>query len=122
MYLLDTNVVSELRKLRPHGAVLSWIQSVPARSLHVSAATFDELQAGAEKTRRNDRDKAAEIEAWISWLADFHTVIPIDAKIARESTRLMVGRSIDLSDAAMIAATARVQGLTVATRNVRDFE
>ena len=65
MYLLDTNVISELRKPRPHGGVLAWIASVPDRELFLSALTLGELQAGVERTRRQDPQKAALIESWI---------------------------------------------------------
>jgi predicted nucleic acid-binding protein len=122
VFLLDTNVVSELRKARPHGAVLAWMKTVPENSLHLSAATFGELQAGAEKTRRTDPAKAAEIEQWIDMLSRLHRVLPIDAEIARERARLLVGRSMVLQEDAAIAATARIHGLTVVTRNVKDFK
>ena len=62
MYLLDTNVVSELRRPRPHGAVLDWIASVPAEQLFVSAVTVGEIQAGIEITREQDEAKAEELE------------------------------------------------------------
>jgi|ERR1700722_2312183 predicted nucleic acid-binding protein len=122
MYLLDTNVVSELRKPKPHGAVLAWIQSVPDDQLFISALTLGELQAGAERTRKQDREKAQDIEAWIDQLSEAYEVIPMDAAMFREWARLMAGRSDDLLEDTMIAATARVRGLTVATRNVRDFK
>jgi toxin FitB len=122
MYLLDTNVVSELRKPKPHGAVLAWIQSVPDDQLFISALTLGELQAGAERTRKQDREKAQDIEAWIDQLSEAYEVIPMDATMFREWARLMAGRSDDLLEDTMIAATARVRGLTVATRNVRDFK
>src|ERR1700690_1612923 len=86
MYLLDTNVVSELRKPKPHGAVIAWIQSIP-----------------------DDQ------------LSEAYEIIPIDAGMFREWARLMEGRSDHLIEDAIIAATARIRGLIVATRNVRDF-
>jgi toxin FitB len=122
MYLLDTNVVSELRKPKPHGAVIAWIQSVPDDQLFISALTLGELQAGAERTRRQDQEKAAIIEAWIDQLSKAYEVIPMDGNMFREWARLMEGRSDQLLEDAMIAATARVRGLIVATRNVRDFK
>jgi predicted nucleic acid-binding protein len=121
MYLLDTNVVSELRRPRPHGGVLAWLSSVPGGELLVCAFTFGELQAGAERTRRQDPQKAAELEAWIEGIPRTWKVIPMDETIFREWARLMSGKSQDLFEDAMIAATARVGGLTVATRNVKDF-
>jgi predicted nucleic acid-binding protein len=98
------------------------MKTVPENSLHLSAATFGELQAGAEKTRRTDPAKAAEIEQWIDMLSRLHRVLPIDAEIARERARLLVGRSMVLQEDAAIAATARIHGLTVVTRNVKDFK
>jgi toxin FitB len=121
MYLLDTNVVSELRKPKPHGAVIAWIQSVPDDQLFVSALTLGELQTGAERTRRQDQEKADAIEAWIDQLSEAYEVIPMDASMFREWARLMAKKSDQLLEDAMIAATARVRGLIVATRNVRDF-
>ena len=121
MYLLDTNVVSELRRRRPHGAVLAWISAVPALALHVSAVTIGELQAGVERTRERDPDKAAELEAWIDDLPSQMNVLAMDERAFREWARLMHRTSIDLFEDAMIAATALVNGLTVATRNERDF-
>jgi predicted nucleic acid-binding protein len=122
MYLLDTNVVSELRKPKPHGAVLAWIQSVADDELFISALTLGELQAGAERTRKQDREKAEDIDAWINQISKTYEVIPMDASMFREWARLMEGRSDGLLEDAMIAATARVRGLAVATRNVRDFK
>ena len=71
MYLLDTNVVSELRRPRPHGAVLNWIADVPAEQLFVSAVTVGEIQAGIEITREQDVSKAEELEAWLNRVPGF---------------------------------------------------
>lgn len=122
MYLLDTNVVSELRKVRPHGAVLAWIQGVPEGALWIAALTLGELQAGAELTRKQDAAKAEAIEGWIDQLASAYEVIPMDAAMFREWARLLAGKSDALLEDAMIAATAKVRGLVVVTRNVRDFK
>jgi toxin FitB len=122
MYLLDTNVVSELRKPKPHGAVIAWVQSIPDDQLFISALTLGELQAGAERTRRQDQQKAEAIEAWIDQLSEAYEVIPMDASMFREWARLMEGKANQLLEDAMIAATARVRGFIVATRNVRDFK
>jgi toxin FitB len=65
MFLLDTNVVSELRRTRPHGAVLAWLSRARAQDVYISAATVGEIQAGIERTRENDVAKAAEIERWL---------------------------------------------------------
>jgi toxin FitB len=122
MYLLDTNVVLELRRAKPHGAVLAWLDSVDDADLHLSAVTIGEIQAGIEITQEQDAAKAAEIEAWLEQVAGTFNVLPMDARTFRAWARLMHGRSDDLIEDAMIAATADVHNLTVVTRNVRDFE
>lgn len=121
MFLLDTNVISELRKPKPHGAVVAWIERVPEHQLFLSALSLGELQAGVELTRRQDSQKATEIEAWIDRLAQSYQILAMDTQAFREWARLMDGRTSDLMEDGMIAATARVHGLTVVTRNVRDF-
>jgi toxin FitB len=122
MYLLDTNVVSELRKFKPHGAVLAWIESVADGDLHVSAVTIGEIQAGVEITREKDEAKAAEIELWLDQVSGTFNVIGIDAAIFRVWAKLMHRKTGHLIEDAMIAATSIVRGLTVVTRNVRDFD
>jgi hypothetical protein len=122
MYLLDTNIVSELRKQRPHGAVVAWLRSLDQRDLYVSAVTLGELQAGIEITRQQDAAKAVEIEAWVDRVSEIWNVLPMDAATFRMWAKLMHRRSDDLFEDAMIAATARVYGLRVVTRNVRDFK
>lgn len=122
MYLLDTNVVSELRRTRPHGAVLAWLGGVGDENLHLSAVTIGEIQAGIEITRELDRDKAAEIEAWLEQVAETYNILNMDARAFRLWARLMHRRSDHLIEDAMIAATAAVHNLIVVTRNVRDFE
>ncbi len=121
MYLLDTNVVSELRRKRPHGAVLAWVSSMRDADLHLSAVTIGELQTGVERTRDRDASKAAELEAWITQIVSSYIILPMDALAFREWARLMHRRSSTLAQDAMIAATAAVHDLVVATRNVRDF-
>jgi len=122
VYLLDTNIVSELRRPRPHGAVLAWLRDVPAAEIYVPAVTIGELQAGVEITREQDPAKAAEIEAWLERVMETANVLPMDARIFRAWARLMHRRPDDLIEDAMVAATAAVHNLTVVTRNVRDFE
>jgi toxin FitB len=121
MYLLDTNVVSELRKHRPHGGVLAWIESIPDEELHLSAVTLGELQAGVELTREQDAAKASEIESWIDELATTWNILPMDAATFRVWAKFMAHRPDQLIGDAMIAATASVHHLTIATRNIRDF-
>jgi toxin FitB len=121
-YLLDTNVVSELRKVRPHGGVLAWVAELQANQIYLSAVTIGELQTGVELTRRQNPAKAAEIELWVDQLAESFQVLPMDARCFREWARLMEGKAERLLEDVMIAATARVHRLTVATRNERDFK
>ena len=122
MYLLDTNVVSELRKPKPHGAVLAWLRNVDDRDLYLSAVTLGEIQAGIEITREQDPAKAAEIEAWADQVAATRNILPMDTAIFRMWAKLMHRRPDKLIDDAMIAATARVHSLQVVTRNVKDFK
>lgn len=122
MYLLDTNVVSELRKVRPHGAVVAWLEAVADEDIHLSAITLGEIQAGIEITREQDAIKAADIEAWADQVAATYNVLPMDATTFRIWAKLMHRQSDTVYEDAMIAASAIVQHLTVVTRNVRDFE
>jgi toxin FitB len=122
VYLLDTNVVSELRRPRPHGAVVAWMEAIPDEHLHVSAVTLGELQAGVEITRERDSLKAAEIETWISRITGLYNVLPLDGSCFRAWAKLMHRKPDDLVMDALIAATAAVHDLTVATRNLRDFQ
>jgi toxin FitB len=120
-YLLDTNIVSELRKTRPHGAVLAWLNGLLPEQLLISAVTMAELQAGVELTRRQDSEKAQEIEFWLSTLDTTFAIVPMDSDCFREWARMMAGKPDALRTDAMIAATARVHGFEVATRDERDF-
>ncbi|HEY1679929.1 MAG TPA: type II toxin-antitoxin system VapC family toxin [Candidatus Sulfotelmatobacter sp.] len=121
-YLLDTNVVSELRKPRPHGGVVAWLNTLRPEQIFLSAVTIGELQAGVERTRGNDAGKAREIENWLVEVEASLATLPMDSACFREWARLMAGKPAELIEDAMIAATARVHQLEVATRNERDFE
>ncbi|MDT7835719.1 type II toxin-antitoxin system VapC family toxin [Aquabacterium sp. OR-4] len=122
MYLLDTNVVSELRKPKPHGAVVAWFEGLEDTQLHLSAVTIGEIQSGIEITREQDAAKAAQIEAWLEMVASAYNVLPMDAATFRAWAQLMHRRSDTVYEDAMIAATAKIHGLTVVTRNVADFK
>jgi toxin FitB len=121
-FLLDTNVISELRKLRPHGGVLAWVQAYPTDAFAIPAIALFELQIGTEKLRLQDSVRAQEFDFWIDRIAGGGTVLPLDAASARLAARLMEKQAMELMADAMIAAIAKVNGLTVATRNTRDFE
>jgi toxin FitB len=121
-YLLDTNVILEMRKPRPHGAVAAWFSAMEEERLFLSAVTLGELQAGIERTRRHDSSKAGELERWVDNLPVSYQVLSMDVPCFREWARIMEGKPPSLLEDAMIAATARVHSLIVATRNERDFK
>ena len=120
-FLLDNNVISELRKTRPHGAVLAWRRSVPLHVLAVPGVVIAEIQEGIELTRTQDASKAKELDVWLDSVMSYYTILPADGAIYREWARLMHGKSDSLAGDAMIAATARTLQLVVVTRNVKDF-
>jgi predicted nucleic acid-binding protein len=120
-YLLDTNIISELRRSRPHGAVLAWIESLQPEQIFVSAVTAGEIQAGVELTRKQNAPKAREIEDWLNYVETVFAFLPMDAACFRAWSRLMAGRASTLREDGMIAATAAVHRLTVATRDEKDF-
>lgn len=126
MFVLDTNVVSELRRVRAGKAdpnLAAWADSVDAAELFISAITLMELELGVLAIERKDLAQGAVLRAWL----DQHVVpefsertLPIDAAVARRCARLHVPDRRGERDA-LIAATALVHGMTVATRNVADF-
>ena len=122
MYLLDTNVVSELRRSNPHPAVVEWIRHAPAEHLNLSSVTIGEIQAGIEITREQDAAKAEELEEWLKLVLTSYSVLAVDSAAFREWAKLMRHQSTSLLLDALIAAVAVVHRLTVVTRNVRDFE
>lgn len=121
MFLLDTNVVSELRRPEPHPGVVQWLGSTPDYRLYLAAVTIGEIQAGIETCRETDPFKAEFLEDWLGQALFSHRVLPMDAKAFRVWARLKHRLSRSLLEDAMIAATAEVHGLMVVTRNVRDF-
>lgn len=121
MFLLDTNVVSELRKPKPHGGVLAWVADQDRSTLFVSAMTAAEMQRGVEKTREQDVVKARQLETYLEDVLATGQVLTLDAAVCCAWARLMHRRTGALMEDAFIAATAAVHRLTVSTRNVRDF-
>lgn len=122
MYLLDTNIISEIRKPKPHGAVVAWIEAMPESELFISAVTIGEIQLGIEKTREQDVVKAKTISDWLDQVIGLYCVIPMDANIFKVWGQLMHRESDTVMEDAMIAATALTHHLTVVTRNVKDFK
>ncbi|MYK56175.1 MAG: type II toxin-antitoxin system VapC family toxin [Acidimicrobiia bacterium] len=121
MFLPDTNVVSELRRPRPNPGVTRWIDATPDHRIYLSAVTIGEVQAGIEISRERDPSKAEALEKWLVQVLFSHRILPMDTEAFRVWARLKQGRPESLLEDAMIAATAEVHGLTVVTRNVRDF-
>ncbi|MFA7292224.1 MAG: type II toxin-antitoxin system VapC family toxin [Rhodocyclaceae bacterium] len=127
MFLLDTNVVSELRKAKAGKAdahVTAWAGSVPYGSLFISAITVLELEMGVLQVERRDAAQGKILREWLDKhvLPAFHDrILPIDAVVAQRCARLHVPDPRAERDA-LIAATALVHGMTVVTRNLSDFQ
>lgn len=100
---------------------MNWVESVPAEQLFLSAVTVGEIQAGIEITREQDAARADELQAWLEQIVATAAVLPMDAPAFQEWARIKHRKPENLIEDAMIAATAKIHGLTVATRNVRDF-
>ncbi|HTR93145.1 MAG TPA: type II toxin-antitoxin system VapC family toxin [Trebonia sp.] len=123
-YLLDTNVLSETRKRQPAAGLTEWIAATPPDRMHVSALTLGEIEQGIAKVRsRGDQHQAAALERWLRDVqAGFEKrILPVTVPVAVAWGRQQQARPVPVIDA-LIAATARVHGMTVVTRNVKDFE
>jgi predicted nucleic acid-binding protein len=123
-YLLDTNVISELRKGRRADAnVTAWFADLADEEIFLSVLTIGEIRRGIESVRRRDPDSAATLDRWLSSLSEAHAarVLPIDDVIAGEWGRMNVPDPLPVVDG-LLAATARVLGLTLATRNVTEVQ
>lgn len=123
-YLVDTNVISELRKGdRASGAVRSWFASVDDEDIFLSVLTIGEIRQGVERIRRRDAAAATALDSWLARVVESHRdrLVPVDRVVAEEWGRLNVPDPLPVIDGLM-AATAKVTGLTLATRNVSDVE
>jgi predicted nucleic acid-binding protein len=120
--LIDTVVLSELRKAKPSRKVLLWIKAQQAGSLFISVVSVGEIERGIEKARKSDAVFAAELERWLETLLTLYAdrVLPVSATAARLWGRLSAKLGHDGADL-LIAATALAQGATVVTRNVKHF-
>jgi predicted nucleic acid-binding protein len=125
MFLLDTNVISELRRPeRANRNVVAWAGAIPAASFFLSAISILEIEIGALRVERKDSAQGAVLRAWIDEqiLPRFESrILPVDTSVAQRCARLHVPDPRSERDA-LIAATALVHGLTVVTRNSADFE
>jgi hypothetical protein len=120
--LIDTNVVSELRK-GAHGDpnVAAWFAALPADGIYLSALVVGEIRQGIERIRRRDTKAARSLDAWLRELVAAHDerILPVDRRVAEEWGRMNVPNPVPVVDGLM-AATAKVHGLVLATRNVKD--
>lgn len=123
-YLLDTNVISELRKgERADSNVAAWFVGIADEEVFLSVLTIGEIRRGIESVRRRDPDSAAALDRWLALLSEAHAdrILPFDRAIAEEWGRMNVPDPLSVVDG-LLAATAQVLGLTLVTRNVADVE
>jgi toxin FitB len=121
-FLLDTNIVSELRKPKVHVGLLEWFDDQTPNALFLSVVTIGEIRHGIAQLRPRDRAQASLLDRWLDGLSQFYEdrVLYVDGSVADEWGRLRARRSVPVMDA-LIAATARVHELTLVTRNERDY-
>ena len=123
-YLLDTNVISELRKgERADASVRAWFSELDDEEIYLSVLTIGEIRRGVENVRRRDPDSAAALDSWVARLSEAHRdrILPVDRSIAEEWGRMNVPDPLPVVDG-LLAATAKVSGLVLATRNIADVE
>jgi len=121
-YLVDTNIVSELRKgARANAGVVTWFADVADDEIYLSVLTVGELRRGVDSIQRRDRDAAAALNRWLRGLPEGFgaRLLPIDQSVAEEWGRINVARSLPVVDS-LLAATAKVHGLIFVTRNTKD--
>jgi toxin FitB len=121
-YLLDTNIISEIRKRHPHPAVLEWWRSADAASLYLSALTMGEIRLGIERLRLRDPVRADSLDQWLSGLYSVYAdrIVSVNAQIADEWARLNASHSLPVTDS-LLGATAKSHGWILVTRNVKDL-
>lgn len=120
-YLLDTNIVSETRKRRPHGGVTKFLDGCDPAQLFLSVLTIGELHKGVAARRRGDADGAAQLAAWVERIERIFAdrVLPVDVAVARLWGEFSAEKTVPVVDT-LIAATAITHDLVLVTRNVRD--
>jgi hypothetical protein len=123
-YLIDTNVLSETRKRQPAQGVTDWIAATPPDRLHVSVLSLGEIEQGIARIRAwGDQQQASALERWLQAVEDGFAdrILPVTLLVAAAWGRQRHEQPLPVIDA-LIAATARVHGMTVVTRNTKDFE
>lgn len=123
-YLLDTNVLSEWRKPIPDPGVAEWLAAAVVDDLFVSVITIGEIRRGIVKLQlRNDHRQAAAYESWLVATKELFAdrLVPVSIEAAEEWGYMVADRPVPMADG-LIAATAKVRGWTVVTRNVKDFD
>jgi predicted nucleic acid-binding protein len=121
-YLLDTNIISEVRKgERCDRNVAAWYDSIEGVGIYLSVLVLGEVRKGVERARRSDPAQARALEKWLATVVESFAerILPIDREVADEWGRMGVKRHVSTVDA-LLAATAKVHGMTLATRNVSD--
>jgi toxin FitB len=121
-YLIDTNVISEIRKRSPHPGVAAWFGAVPPSELYLSCLTVGEIRQGVERLRRKDEAQARSIERWLTGLRVLFRdrIVPLDGEVAERWGTLNAVVTLPVIDG-LLAATALTRDWTVVTRNVGDF-
>lgn len=121
-YLLDTNVVSEVRRRVPSPVVLAWYKTIRSEEIFLSALTIGEIRLGIERLARRDTAQAELLERWLHGLRDIYRdrIVDVTAEIAEEWGRLSVPDPLPVIDG-LLAATAKVRGWTLVSRNARDL-
>ncbi len=123
MYLIDTNIISEVRKgSRCNRRVAAWYDTIDDDELYLSVIVLGEIRQGIERVRRRDRHQAAALEKWLVEVIEAFgpRILPVDSAVADAWGRLSARGTFPVIDA-LLAATAHAHGLTLVTRNVRDI-